>query len=757
MSSQIGGLGGPTPRRSGRLSSKAGSVVEQSVVTTLTSGGTRQRKKGPLTQVRARKSDAYGASGRVGAAEALSVSATGFAQAFQNQRRNAVARDNEDEEAGDDVDELGDEPNMSGALSSNIGERTPTGDRQSLPPTLDRQSLPVAPPRFSFAETPDLPSSDDDLAFSIGNTSKSFGMDHEAGMLSNVNYRQAMRSSPNFPIRYPVPQSSSSRLPIQMTPEQAAAKAAANRATINKSVDDLIAEERARLQREGRRPLPQQRVQRIQRRSLKSRLEDVKTWLRQINHIEVPQYDEYDWQWLRYLKWGFWGLLAIGMLVLVLPLLPAILSSVQSGSIEMGTAIGTRISHTWHGVADWVGPGARTNQQVGDERINFDVPPGTSMEDPLVLLANARKLDEKIDRKHNIMGDSIRQIREQLPEILVVRRLPNGQYEIPDEFWNALLSKARTKGNSAEWLEFLKINRDKVQRLNDVPVEIPSNQARPGMVSRQEFVNIMDQQYEKISTRVDEKVLDVLKQQSTQIKAAVQAETRKTMLDSIRLQSLAQGNLITNYELNIKKPNYFSPGLGASIDPSLSSTTFTDTPQFRVARVMTKVIAKRRNPPITALMGWEEPGDCWCSTIDPTGKGQAQLAVSLRLPLFPKQVTVEHLPMSMTPAGDISSAPREIEFWVQTDEPVRQHYHSRNDKCSDGQQGWACMGAFKYNIHGSNHVQTFDLDAEVAVPVNKVIVRVISNWGAKHSCIYRVRLHGDAADESHHYPVTLND
>jgi SUN domain-containing protein 1/2 len=754
MSSQVGGLGAPTPRRSGRISSKAGSAMEQSVVTTMTSGGTRQRKKGPLTQVRARKSNAYGASGRVGAAEALSVSATGFAQAFQNQRRNAVARDDEDEDADDDVDELGDEPSMSGALNSNINERTPTSDRQTLPPTSDRQSLPVAPPRFSFAATPALPSSDDDITFSISNTSKSFGMDHEAGMLSTTRYRETIRSSPNFPIRYPAPQTSSSRLPSQMTPEQAAARAAANRATINKSVDDLIAEERARLQREGRRPLPQQQSQ---RRSLKSRLEEVKTWLRQINHIEVRPYDEYDWQWLRYLKWGFWGLLATGILMLVLPLLPAILSSARSGSIEMGTAIGTRISHTWHNVADWVRPDARSYQQGADEKINFDLPPGSSTEDPLVLLANARKLDEKIDRNYNIMGNAIREVRDQLPEVLIVRRLPNGQYEIPDEFWNALLSKARTKGDSAEWLDFVKTNRDKIKRLEAIPVEVPDTHTRPGMVSRQEFVNIMDQQYEKISSRVDEKVLDVLQQQSTQIKAAVQAETRKTMLDSIRLQSLAQSNLIANYELNLKKPNYFSLGLGAIVDPSGTSSTFADTPQHSSGRWWRSTVTKRYPPPVAALMGWEEPGDCWCAAVDPTGKGQSQLSISLRLAVFPKQVTIEHAPMSMIPAGDISTAPREVEFWVQTDQPVRHHYHSHADKCSDGPQGWTCMGAFKYNIHGSNHVQTFDLDAEVSVPVKQAMIRVVSNWGSKKSCIYRVRLHGDSAVENHEYPVTLND
>jgi SUN domain-containing protein 1/2 len=48
-------------------------------------------------------------------------------------------------------------------------------------------------------------------------------------------------------------------------------------------------------------------------------------------------------------------------------------------------------------------------------------------------------------------------------------------------------------------------------------------------------------------------------------------------------------------------------------------------------------------------------------------------------------------------------------------------------------------------------VQTFMLDAATTQPVDQVMVRVTENWGADHTCIYRVRFHGRDSLPRHDY------
>lgn len=55
------------------------------------------------------------------------------------------------------------------------------------------------------------------------------------------------------------------------------------------------------------------------------------------------------------------------------------------------------------------------------------------------------------------------------------------------------------------------------------------------------------------------------------------------------------------------------------------------------------------------------------------------------------------------------------------------------------------LGKWRYDVHRDRNVQRFRLDAVVGMPgyrVKKAIVRVTSNWGGSHTCLYRVRLHG---------------
>jgi SUN domain-containing protein 1/2 len=702
--SQLGGMGATPARRSARIS-QAGSVTNQSVVTTMTTEGTRQRKKGPLTKVKARKSNAYGASGRVGAAEELSLSVTGFAQAFQNQRGDAVARDDEDED--DDIDELGAEtPRMSGARNGHASHRSPSFASEA--PT------PVAP-GLSFMDSEDIAPSEIDLAASIGNTSKSFGPVHEAGMLFRPMRPESPRSSSEeyaqplwkknrarrlqAQVNKPVEQENGIKAQATQVQRPEQATPAIN-GSLDQSIGDLVAEEQARLQREGPPP-PRNKPRKHAPNQRLNNPQIVDDWL---GNVEQGHEDEPEWPWKKYAMPAFW----IFCSAMLLFLLRGFMMSNQS------------LSSAWHNTADWIRPTERPGNSFGD------------------------------------MNSTITELSKLLPEYMVVKRLPSGRLEVTDEFWNALWSKFKS-GRDTDWWDYLENNGEKLRSLVGTHVSSNSIDALPEAVSRKEFLTLVQEHYRKISTQVDEKVFQAVRDEASQIKVIAQAEAKKALIDSIRLHTLAQSNLLTNYELILRKPNYFSLGHGAIIDPTLTSATYLETPPSWAWFTRRFTYSQVRSPPRAALDKWEEPGDCWCAAPNPSMKGQAQLTVSVSRPVFPQQVTIEHLPMSMMPDKKIENAPRTVELWVETDQRPQYRFAHREGACLDGLAGWTCLGSFAYNIHASNHQQTFDLDAQSPVPVRKAMLRVTSNWGANYTCLYRVRLHGRDAAPDHEYKVHLND
>jgi SUN domain-containing protein 1/2 len=718
--SQLGGMGATPARRSARIS-QAGSVTNQSVVTTMTTSGTRQRKKGPLTKVKARKSNAYGASGRVGAAEELSLNATGFAQAFQNQRGDAVARDDEDED--DDIDELAAEtPRMSGGLNGHASHRSPSFSSEA--PT------PVAP-GLSFMDSEDIAPSENDLAASIGNTSKSFGPIHEAGMLFRPMRPESPRSLSEEVSAQPLWQKNRARrlqtqvsktvekqsgIEVQVTHEQRLEQTTpVKNGSLHKSIDDLVAVEQARLQREGP-PLPRSKLRQQAPNQRLGNPQIVDDWL---GNVEQGREEEPEWPWKKYAMRAFWILCGA---MLALQLLGFIFSDQYSESAPrpgMVAAVNARISSAWYNTADWIMPTKRSDDRVGD------------------------------------MSDTIAELSGHLPENMVVRRLPNGKLEINEDFWNALSNKFMSGGDEI-WSDFIMNNQEKLRDVLGVHVDSNQSDAIPEAVSRREFLTLVQEHYKKISTKVDEKVFQAIQGQASQIKAIAQAEAKKAMIDSIRLHTLAQSNLLANYELNLRRPNYFSLGHGAIIDPTLTSATYVVNPS-RWARIARRLAySPERSPPSAALDRWDEPGDCWCAAPNPDNKGQAQLTVSVSRPVFPQQVTIEHLPMSMMPDKEITNAPRNVELWVETNQRAQYQFAHREGACLEGPNGWTCLGSFAYNIHASNHQQTFDLDAQSSVPVTKAMLRVTSNWGANHTCLYRVRLHGRDPAADHEYKVHLN-
>lgn len=751
--SQLGGMGATPARRSARLS-QAGSVTGQSVVTTMTTGSTiRQRKKGPLTKVKPRKSNAYGASGRVGAAEALSVSATGFAQAFQNQRGDDAARDDEQ----DDVDELGVEtPRMSGALNGHTPLRSPSPEPEAPTPM---------PPGLSFMDSEDLAPSENGFSASFGNTSKSFGPGHEAGMLFRPIRQQSSRSPSEEDYTQPLWQRNRTRrlqaqanvqeaeeveVEIESVRKQPPKQATpAPKSAIDQSVNELVAEEQARQRNEGPALLRNKpRKQPSQQRPNPPHFDE---WL---GNVEPGLDDESKWSWERYLMPLFWTMVGLAGLFCASQLIRFMMSPDSTSRPGVATAVSNRFSTAYYDVADWIMPAERPakEKQNMDE---FKIGDGTI--DDNYLWSRMKKIYNEFNARFENMDDTIAKLNQQLPEFVVVRTHPDGRREVTDEFWNALVSKVKSSGGDAEWTDFLKRNENKLRDIFSGNTRGSPADVRPEAVSREEFLTLVQKHYDTMSTKIDEKVYLAVQGQASQIKSIAQVEAKKAMVDAIRLHTLAQSNLLTNYELNLQKANYFSLGLGAVIIPTLTSATFLDDPSPYAIFNRRLPLSRHRNPPKAALDKWEEPGDCWCAAPNPSQNGQVQLTVALPRPVFPQQVTIEHLPMTMMPGKKITTAPRTIEIWVETDQSAEYQYSHREGSCSEGTAGWTCLGSFSYNIHASNHQQTFDLDAQSSVPISKAMLRVTSNWGADHTCLYRVRLHGKDAVEDHQYGVRLND
>lgn len=637
MSQAASAQGGPT-RRSTRLSSVARSVGSQSVATaTPGASATPSRRRGPLAKVKARQSTAYGASGRLGEAEELTVPVTGFVQAFQSQRVAAVSRV--------------DEPLMSGALNGVPAQSSPTSNGDA------------ASPSHQSYESEDPPSDEEEEDDSGANTSKSFGMMREAGMLRpppslGLPRTAAAAKTPTFP---PIPRQ---QVPI---PRQQAAL------------------QRARLPQPAAVP-----PARVAPRKLSPR-----------RGSADEDFVDSKFDWKRYLMYGLGAIFSI-MALYLLTGGPAIKTQLASGLINVG---------------EWISPPSSDADQAR-----------------LRGLVNKQALGLKD------IQDALYSLRKELPAEFVATPNQDGSWSMNDGFWEALVSKLQTHGPSPDWEAFLRKNEANVQKMYEEGISWQQNQGT--VILRDELFAAMNSSWSNLSSDVDKKVAELTQSLVKEASKVAAKEAKKVTIEEGRLHSLALTGLLTNIELRLRKVNYFSPGLGARIVSGLTSATFVDNPAFLARLSRRLMLLPERRPPSAALDAWEEPGDCWCSAPDDSKKGKAQLGIQLSTPMFPTQFTVEHIPMAMVPQENISNAPRKLEIWAKSHEPAIPRFGLDDTRCEAGPPGWICLGKAQYDIRGANHIQTFLLDAESQTPVDQVMVRVTNNWGADHTCIYRVRLHG---------------
>ena len=215
--------------------------------------------------------------------------------------------------------------------------------------------------------------------------------------------------------------------------------------------------------------------------------------------------------------------------------------------------------------------------------------------------------------------------------------------------------------------------------------------------------------------------------------------------------------------LPFDKVNHFSIGLGAVINPHLTSPTkMSPSPLVPLLSPQNWFLPSPRPravPPIVALQSWSDVGECWCA---PPDEAKSQLGVLLGRRIAPTEIVVEHIRKGQT--LDIGAAPKDIELWIRIEdfrlrEIVREKFFELlPDMSSDVSRPQArpypalddtyvLVGRWRYDIYALNHIQTFKIHAGLDMSgfgTTAVVFRATSSWGNEnYVCLYRLRLHGE--------------
>ncbi|XP_049320635.1 SUN domain-containing protein 1 isoform X6 [Astyanax mexicanus] len=120
------------------------------------------------------------------------------------------------------------------------------------------------------------------------------------------------------------------------------------------------------------------------------------------------------------------------------------------------------------------------------------------------------------------------------------------------------------------------------------------------------------------------------------------------------------------------------------------------------------------------------PGNCWAFR-----GSHGYLVIRLSMKIVPTAFSVEHIPKTLSPTGNISSAPRNFTVYGLEDEQ---------------QEEGQILGRYVYQEDGEP-LQTYHVtDNTKAYQI--IELRVLSNWGhPEYTCLYRFRVHGEPAQQ----------
>ncbi|KAI9662700.1 MAG: hypothetical protein M1831_002743 [Alyxoria varia] len=440
----------------------------------------------------------------------------------------------------------------------------------------------------------------------------------------------------------------------------------------------------------------------------------------------------------------------------------------------------------------------------------------------------ARDYEKKAKQYRQEIDYEIRQLKESrhlsdkylddmfkiLPNVVHLTKSETGEVQLPPDLWTAMESKLEQslgKDSGERFKSFWDKNNERIaayvekshERLRNDPEmaeAIFNKDILQEMITKKHYKleSSMTDLKEHVRwgiNRIDKEVIENAKN------AAVQQAN--IYLQKAMSVSPAQGTRVANenvqfdtFHLNmwhsLENVNFFSPSLGAVVNPFLTSPTIDWYQINGELRYKGPGILSRARPPIAALEPWFEAGDCWCGASSPHAQHPAdpqpklQLGVQMPTNVYPTTFVLDQIPETGTIDSD--SAPRDLELWVEIkDEGLRESTWRRFFDTNPGHgittddmpfdpddvpnvsqsktigtvrggelpETYVLIGQFEAkNSMSTNYARYFDLqihDGYLAennwfvknkFSVRNAVVRVTENHGKEYTCIYRVRLEG---------------
>ncbi|KAM0691716.1 hypothetical protein Q7P36_007915 [Cladosporium allicinum] len=458
----------------------------------------------------------------------------------------------------------------------------------------------------------------------------------------------------------------------------------------------------------------------------------------------------------RYLWRNFWSLL-LGALILGIV-----------AHISLPESVAWRRDRFFHGMKHSIGvPGYDQPPTATEEhwmwfRYNVslaedykDIP---NIKDPALqgmINVRLRQMIRDAENNHTALFHRVEALEEFLPPRMVVD-VVDDQLVIKEEFWNVLASKLR--GDSGMFDAFVAANEKAATEIaraaSEEHLSTAMNSKR--VLTPEDMMEMLNEHASNLDKKLETwsgEQLAMVRTQATQIAKEVAQDAASD--PRTQLSVLIKSKIIANIYDSLSAVNYFSPNMGAIVDPHHSSPT-----ALKLSKKLGwfgKPLRQFTAPHVAAIKKWEETGECWCAAKSTGIKGKAQLAIITEHMIAPRRLIVEHIPR--TGAQSIASAPQDIELWaevfsVKEAEEWRRRFrmeHPQYDlECAEASPPTdtsVCIASGTYDIHAENWVQSFDtfIDMENRTPrmgAGKFYYRVMSNWRSEQTCTYRVRLTG---------------